>query len=607
MTIPEVSNDTEAEASLVEPLLPPATLEQDEETREVVALLPDDHDDDDDFPNQNSAETLQEQPQEELLYVSIDDSQWEHGEQQEVKCQNSFFALLFVIQVMTVIGFGILGVANWIQLSHDAHTWDPTDQDPIDQNNNHDGENGEAGYYAFALQSLCFILALALSIVLASSAVLTCLLRQTRATKKMIQFSLILSPISFAASAILCLIGGAWPISLLFGFFAIIGACYALRVWHRIPLAAANLAVSMTAIVAHKRGLVSLSYMMTLLTVIWTICWALAVGQISTMDSDQIWDCQNSPGGSPLDDDEDCSLTTGGTFLFIGLLLSFYWTIQVIKNLFHTTVAGVVGTWWFAPSSSPPPQDQEILPQDEELIPIVSESKRVVYDAWIRSSIYSFGSICFGSLVVAVLQVLQYLVRASREERRRNGRHQSASSGLLWCLLQCIVDNLEHLAEYLNKWAFVYVGLYGYDYMTAGSKVFELFQARGWDVIIQDQLVSRVLSLVQLIVALLSGLAGLALGWLFFLRSHQEDFASDMVLLHGFYWTGFVFGIILSDVLFRLVFSAVDTIVVCLAEAPNQLTVLANQNQDSPGSLPPHLANQMISAWRNVYPNECGF
>jgi hypothetical protein len=93
------------------------------------------------------------------------------------------------------------------------------------------------------------------------------------------------------------------------------------------------LAVAMTAVKAHQRGLVSLGYAMTLLTVCWTCMWMLAVGQVSVMDSDAIWDCK----------DTDCELTTGGTWVMIGLLLSLYWTTQVIKNLFHTTVAGVVG------------------------------------------------------------------------------------------------------------------------------------------------------------------------------------------------------------------------------------------------------------------------
>jgi hypothetical protein len=33
--------------------------------------------------------------------------------------------------------------------------------------------------------------------------------------------------------------------------------------------------------------------------------------------------------------------------VLFGMIFSMYWTLQVIKNILHTTIAGVVGTWYF--------------------------------------------------------------------------------------------------------------------------------------------------------------------------------------------------------------------------------------------------------------------
>jgi len=254
----------------------------------------------------------------------------------------------------------------------------------------------------------------------------------------------------------------------------------------------------------------------------------------------------------------------------------------------------------------------------DTLIPGSSPSPRkVVYDSWVRTSVYSFGSICFGSLVVGILQVLQFIVRCGRQQQDRRNRGSSAS--LVLCICQCIVDQLERLAEYLNKWAFVYVGLYGYDYWTAGSKVYNLFKARGWSVILNDHLINRYLTLLQTILSLLSGVICQLWGWLLVIRplsaAHRRAAENDpdntddpvlSVLWYSFFSIGFVLGMNLSGVLFRLVSSAVDTIVVCFAEAPNQLSVLAQQRQPRP-ILKPSLANEMILCWRQVYPQECGF
>ena len=59
--------------------------------------------------------------------------------------------------------------------------------------------------------------------------------------------------------------------------------------------------------------------------------------------------------------------------------------------------------------------------------------------------------------------------------------------------------------EYFNKWAFVYVGLYGYDYRTAGKNVFNLFKSRGWTSILSHNLVQRCLWLISICIGLITG------------------------------------------------------------------------------------------------------
>ena len=49
------------------------------------------------------------------------------------------------------------------------------------------------------------------------------------------------------------------------------------------------------------------------------------------------------------------------------------------------------------------------------------------------------------------------------------------------------------------------MGLYGYDYITAGKKVIGLFKERGWNTIIADNLVNRLLGIVCLTIGLCTG------------------------------------------------------------------------------------------------------
>mmetsp|Transcript_3332 Transcript_3332/g.5120 ORF Transcript_3332/g.5120 Transcript_3332/m.5120 type:complete len:82 (+) Transcript_3332:1586-1831(+) len=51
----------------------------------------------------------------------------------------------------------------------------------------------------------------------------------------------------------------------------------------------------------------------------------------------------------------------------------------------------------------------------------------------------------------------------------------------------------------------IHVGIYGYDFMTAGKNVVTLFKARGWTSIISSNLVSRDLAIIAVFIGLATG------------------------------------------------------------------------------------------------------
>jgi len=67
-------------------------------------------------------------------------------------------------------------------------------------------------------------------------------------------------------------------------------------------------------------------------------------------------------------------------------------------------------------------------------------------------------------------------------------RRENGDAGILACIAECLLSCLAGLVEYFNKWAFVYVGIYGYGYIEAGKNVIQLFKNRGWEAIIADDL-----------------------------------------------------------------------------------------------------------------------
>jgi hypothetical protein len=65
-----------------------------------------------------------------------------------------------------------------------------------------------------------------------------------------------------------------------------------------------------------------------------------------------------------------------------------------------------------------------------------------IQDSFRRATTYSFGSICMGSLMVAIVQLLQSMVNRAR-------RHGGQS--MVLCILECLLYYIERIAKYFNK------------------------------------------------------------------------------------------------------------------------------------------------------------
>jgi Plasma-membrane choline transporter len=83
------------------------------------------------------------------------------------------------------------------------------------------------------------------------------------------------------------------------------------------------------------------------------------------------------------------------------------------------TTAGTVGTWWFDPSAC-------------------GCCASAVTNSFIRTLTTSFGSICFGSLIVAIIQALRMLA----DQAQANG-----DGDVFACIAQCILACLQGLVE----------------------------------------------------------------------------------------------------------------------------------------------------------------
>jgi hypothetical protein len=209
-----------------------------------------------------------------------------------------------------------------------------------------------------------------------------------RNAESLIQTSLRMSIAISLLCTLLCFSQGGPLVymGVIFAIMTLINWCYYRAVQSRIPFAAANLKVACQAVRDHFSVLL-ISYFTIVKSTIYFSVWVL------------VFAAAYKAGVTTTTDEYGNTVTVTsdnfGTIMFF-VLLSLYWTQEVLKNITHVTTAGVVASWWYDPSRS-----------------------SVVSGAYCRATTTSLGSIAMGSFFVAVLKVLEDMARNARREVRR--------------------------------------------------------------------------------------------------------------------------------------------------------------------------------------------
>ncbi|TPX61697.1 hypothetical protein PhCBS80983_g00930 [Powellomyces hirtus] len=232
------------------------------------------------------------------------------------------------------------------------------------------------------------------------------------------------------------------------------------------------------------------------------------------------------------------------------MLFALYYASQVISNVVHVTVSGLFATYYF--------MGQPGGPQGKVTIPIKNPTAASAK----RALTTSFGSICFGSLVIAILQTIRAMLRMASQEAAQDGNVVGA---LCAACAGCCLGIIEGLIEYFNKWAFVQVAVYGKDYITAAKDTWRLCKTRGIDAIINDQLIGTVLGIGGLVVSFICGFVA-------FLYVRFSDNIPNNALHYAVFIILAVFlGASEFFVLSNVIDSGATATFVCLAEDPAAL------------------------------------
>jgi len=407
----------------------------------------------------------------------------------------------FIIFLLHFLGVGAILIAGGVTYSNNSSKPDDTDEKPLPE----PGDNDVFGYFLL-VATVCACVSLVLAYLW--------LLAVQLFAKYLIKCAMIFSVVLLAALAVFSFAFGSIFSGIILSIFAVLMAFFYFAWRSRIRFATRML-VLCGSLVQKYPGTARVAYLGIVIQLAWNVFWAITL----------VLSQQYVPALSYA--------------LGIFLLFSLYWTCQVIKNVVHVTVAGTIATWYFLEGAGGVPPN-----------PTLKSLK--------RACTTSIGSICLGSMIIALIRTLRALANMLRHD----------SDNFILCMLAfiatCILDMIDALMQYFNQYAYAQVAIYGKTYCQAARDTWDLVHTHGVEAIINDNLIGNVTTMACFISGAAVGTFGAVLSYI--LRDQLGgDYWLPMFLLM------FLVGFLVVMITLEVVESAVVTIFVCFAEDPHAL------------------------------------
>jgi hypothetical protein len=184
----------------------------------------------------------------------------------------------------------------------------------------------------------------------------------------------------------------------------------------------------------------------------------------------------------------NCQMTTtkdGPKWLFLYFLFTLFWVIFFLSGVLQTTFAGAIAQWYFG-------RNGVIL----EGIPSLVSFRYAVT--------HSFGSIAFGSMVLALFALIQWILKKAQTETPN--RALRCVLGCMRCICACIAG----IVEYITRYAYIHVAMYGMSFFEAAKSATQLLSRSGLDRLLSDMLTGYVVMLGNVLCS--AALIGITIG-----------------------------------------------------------------------------------------------
>ncbi|NXK00914.1 CTL2 protein, partial [Corythaixoides concolor] len=224
-------------------------------------------------------------------------------------------------------------------------------------------------------------------------------------------------------------------------------------------------------------------------------------------------------------------------------LFMFFWLVNFVIALGQVTLAGAFASYYWAFKK---PDDMPAFP---------------LFSAFSRALRYHTGSLAFGSLILAIVQVIRVILEYL--DHRLKAAENKFAKFLLGCL-KCCFWCLEKFIKFLNRNAYIMIAVYGTNFCTSARNAFFLLMRNIIRVAVLDKVTDFLLFLGKLLIV---GSVGILA---FFFFTHRIKLVQDTAPSLNYYWVPILTVIVGSYLIahgFLSVYGmCVDTLFLCFCE-----------------------------------------
>jgi len=149
---------------------------------------------------------------------------------------------------------------------------------------------------------------------------------------------------------------------------------------------------------------------------------------------------------------------------FIAHFFHLLWNTQFLIYFCYFVIAGAVANWYFTPRDNSGEKRRGSGDNELEANPICTNC--------MRTCRFHLGTICFGSLIIAIIMFLRAVVHYIEEKTKVDT--PNVVQRAIFCLIQCCLKCVECCCDKLSKNAFVWTAIYGDSFIPAACSSFGL-------------------------------------------------------------------------------------------------------------------------------------